>query len=685
MRLMRTITTACALSAALVAWPMAQTAEADMRREHVEFAGWTGDVLEGSIQGRDIVRYELQASAGDTLTLLLHANNSATYFNVYAPGRGPGEEALANSGMTSSRVPAINEFSAVLDSTGTYTVTVYLFRAAARAGESSDYALEIDLLNPAQASDPGADTPTFQVRTRATGGHLNVHTGPNVDSARIGRFPNGAILRNIGGCEHGTDRDWCEVMAENGGLAGFVAREFLAPVSAHSGTSTTRPRPMAAHPSAPAAPARAATITPTSDFFHVHLSDPRGHLNVHAEPSSSSVRVGRLQDGSDLQNIGGCVQQGVRTWCDVMQAGGGVSGWVAAEFLRDGHEPAAHVPAAAAPVTDDFADGMSGGPDWWQVSLNRAGSSLRVHSQPSTDAPIVGRFQNGAPLRNAGGCRMVSGERWCSVTSVAGNVTGWVAGTFLSEGSAPGVASHVLAPAPQAAQAPQQAPAAEQPMIDAGPDFDMTGSISCIADRDAAEQSCTYGAVHEGSGNGFLVVTQDGFNNRMIGFEGGVPTYFDNSQADGDMAMNVTNTGDAWTVFIGDARFVIPVNVFGGNEGVAAQLPLAPPVTEAASTGLVASDYDATAQVSCIRDRDAPEAMCDAGVTRNGDGSGFVYIAWPDYGSRVIFFENNTPTHYDESEADAGAEMTVTQDGDTYTVFVGEARFVFPEAFMTGG
>ena len=97
------------------------------------------------------------------------------------------------------------------------------------------------------------------------------------------------------------------------------------------------------------------------------------------------------------------------------------------------------------------------------------------------------------------------------------------------------------------------------------------------------------------------------------------------------------------------------------------------------------TQFNATGPIECTRDRDAPTVSCEAGVVREGDGMGYIQVFWPDGGSRVIYYQNNRPHHYDQAEADGGAEMTVAQNGDMFTVFVGEARFVFPEAFMTGG
>jgi hypothetical protein len=661
---------------------------AEMRRSHVDFAGWTGAAIDGEIVGDEYDRYELNAVAGDTLTVRLHTPNTATYFNVYAPGRGPGDEALANSEMVGGPVLDLNEFSGTLPETGTYEVVVYMMRSAARRNEVAPYSIEIDLLQATDANDPDAAERFFQVRTRASGGHLNVHSSPAIDAPRLGRYDNGAVLRDIGGCSEHGGRDWCEVMAHEGGLAGFVAREFLAPVSQrHSAAPVTPPRHVSTQ-TAPR-PVIATNISTTSEYFHVHLGDPRGHLNVHAVPSSGSVRVGRLPDGADVRNVGGCVVSEGRTWCDVMQAGGGVSGWVAAEYLRNGHVPASQVTThtgAPLPVTEDFADGMAGGPDFWQIDLGNSGSALRVHTRPSTAAPVFARFHDGATLRNADGCRMSEGRRWCYVTSVAGDVTGWVAGDFLREGSAPGLATHLPAVVPEM-PVPQAATPPEPQLL--GPAYDTTGGLTCVDGIDAPNATCSYGAVHEGSGNGYVRITEPGFGGRTITFENGVPVYFDQSQADGDISMDVERLGDIWSLQIGTRRFEVPAALFEEHPDVvsATTLPLAPVPMQDTGDALVAgTEFNATGEIECTRDRDAATAMCQAGVVREGNGSGFVTVFWPDGGSRVIFFEGNTPVRYDESQADGEAAFSVTQDANgTFTVMVGDARFVIPEALIVGG
>lgn len=79
----------------------------------------------------------------------------------------------------------------------------------------------------------------------------------------------------------------------------------------------------------------------------------------------------------------------------------------------------------------DYADGLTGGPDFWTI---RVGTTLNVHSSPSTSAPTVARLPNGRVVENRG-CRMAEGRRWCEIAD--GDASGWVAGEFLVEAGAP--------------------------------------------------------------------------------------------------------------------------------------------------------------------------------------------------------------------------------------------------------
>jgi hypothetical protein len=97
------------------------------------------------------------------------------------------------------------------------------------------------------------------------------------------------------------------------------------------------------------------------------------------------------------------------------------------------------------------------------------------------------------------------------------------------------------------------------------------------------------------------------------------------------------------------------------------------------------TDFNATGQIPCARAAGQPMRQCDFGVKREGNGSGSITVFWPDGGNRVIFFKNNKPSAYDESEADGGAKMSVKEDNGLFAVTIGDQRFELFEAIMAGG
>lgn len=89
--------------------------------------------------------------------------------------------------------------------------------------------------------------------------------------------------------------------------------------------------------------------------------------------------------------------------------------------------------AAKPQPAGDYADGMSGGPDWWQVSGVSSNDTLNIRTLPSSQGRVVAQLVNGELLRNMG-CRMSAGQRWCRVSTEDG-IRGWAAGRFLREAS----------------------------------------------------------------------------------------------------------------------------------------------------------------------------------------------------------------------------------------------------------
>lgn len=98
------------------------------------------------------------------------------------------------------------------------------------------------------------------------------------------------------------------------------------------------------------------------------------------------------------------------------------------------------------------------------------------------------------------------------------------------------------------------------------------------------------------------------------------------------------------------------------------------------------TEFTATSIIPCSRSAQGPMQQCNAGVKREGGGRGFITVFWPDSGNRVIFFEGNRPSRYDESQADGGARMTVeSQPNGVFLVRIGDQRFEIFDALMTGG
>ncbi|MCA0892265.1 hypothetical protein [Microbulbifer agarilyticus] len=112
----------------------------ESRTEPLQFAkGATGASVSGKIQGYDGVNYTLAAKAGQQMTISLTSPHTATYFNIYGPGTGPGDAAIFIGSIKGER------FSEKLATSGTYTIQIYMMRSAARRNESAPFTLQVEI------------------------------------------------------------------------------------------------------------------------------------------------------------------------------------------------------------------------------------------------------------------------------------------------------------------------------------------------------------------------------------------------------------------------------------------------------------------------------------------------------------------------------------------------------------
>ena len=188
----------------------------------------------------------------------------------------------------------------------------------------------------------------------------------------------------------------------------------------------------------------------------------------------------------------------------------------------------------------EYADGLSGGPDYWQVNLEQ-GRGLNLRGGPSTRYASVGVLRAGTPLENRG-CRMTGSERWCNIRAAGSGVTGWGAGQYLTEGPAP--------------RPPASLPGGPQ---GAGRPFDATGYLTCGRAGETLAQQCPFGVIREGPGNaGVWIATGSG--ERHILFEQGVPVAVTPA---GDFSHD--RDGDSTHIGVDGEGYVIPdAVVFGG-------------------------------------------------------------------------------------------------------------------------
>ena len=169
----------------------------------------------------------------------------------------------------------------------------------------------------------------------------------------------------------------------------------------------------------------ALTTSHTSTYFNVvQPSQPQGPALARAEMAGEPMVP-------DVNRFDGVLPE---TGDYVIEV------WMYRSAARRGEVADFTLDVAIAAGSPDYADGLSGGPDWWEV---RVGSTLNVHSAPSTSAPTVGRLPNGLVVENRG-CQMAEGRRWCQIAD--GDASGWVAGESLVEAAAPATASASVFP-----------------------------------------------------------------------------------------------------------------------------------------------------------------------------------------------------------------------------------------------
>ncbi len=124
------------LMSALVGSVLISGALAENTVKRIQFErGKSEVILTGKVTGRDDVLYKLNARDGQFLTVQMLPGKKPADFNIFIPGRGPGDEALYVSAGGGDK------YLGQLYKTGDHSILVFQNRAAARRGETADYKL----------------------------------------------------------------------------------------------------------------------------------------------------------------------------------------------------------------------------------------------------------------------------------------------------------------------------------------------------------------------------------------------------------------------------------------------------------------------------------------------------------------------------------------------------------------
>lgn len=190
--------------------------------------------------------------------------------------------------------------------------------------------------------------------------------------------------------------------------------------------------------------------------------------------------------------------------------------------------------AAPTAPEQDFADGLMGGPDFWEVTDLKANGSLNVRSAPSTSADVVTTLVNGAIIRNFG-CEKHDGMTWCQIGAIYENgFKGWAASQYLKEASAP--------------------PMNGTDIKVEGTNYDATGKLPCTIAASAATNMCDFGVTRGRPGLATLFITRPDASQRVIEFSDGEVkpmsgvTAFSSTRAGDETTINVDNGAETYVV-----------------------------------------------------------------------------------------------------------------------------------------
>lgn len=155
----------------------------------------------------------------------------------------------------------------------------------------------------------------------------------------------------------------------------------------------------------------------------LHADNPQAYFNILPPGSDQALFIGSTSGNRFDEVLSASGDYRIRVYLMRAAARRDESTHYRLDIRIDG-------PAAPA---GDFADSLSGGPDFWEVTGVARGDTLNLRAGPSAQARVVDTLGNGVVMRNLG-CKLVKGQRWCQVARPeVARTKGWVAGRYLRE------------------------------------------------------------------------------------------------------------------------------------------------------------------------------------------------------------------------------------------------------------
>jgi quercetin dioxygenase-like cupin family protein len=154
------------------------------------------------------------------------------------------------------------------------------------------------------------------------------------------------------------------------------------------------------------------------------------NLNIRESASTDADVVEQVAAGVELTIVSGPEEAEDYTWYEVEINDSGLTGWTVADFLSGG------AAEAETPEATEAAE-ESGTPEA-EVAFAEGDavvvtdSSVRLRTDPSVDADVIGTLEEGQELTITGGPEEADDYTWYQVESADGAISGWTVGDFLA-------------------------------------------------------------------------------------------------------------------------------------------------------------------------------------------------------------------------------------------------------------